>query len=68
MSISPKVIRMTNSANQEVRVQALRNGGITVSVYGVGGDTAQSGNQKQLTVVSRKFGLTKKSVLEALQD
>ncbi|AUR82586.1 hypothetical protein NVP1152O_104 [Vibrio phage 1.152.O._10N.222.46.E1] len=68
MNISPKVIRMTNQANQSVRVQSLRNGSITVSVYGVGGDTAQSGNQKQLTAVCRKFGMTKKSVLEALQD
>ncbi|AUR87239.1 hypothetical protein HYP58_gp93 [Vibrio phage 1.097.O._10N.286.49.B3] len=67
MNISPKVIRMTNQANQSVRVQSLRNGGITVSIYGVGGDTVQSGNQKQLTVVCRKFGMTKKAVLEALK-
>lgn len=68
MNMSPKVIRMTNKNNEVVRVQVLRNFDLTLSVYGKGGDSVKAGNSKQLTVVARKFGLTNKSVLEALQD
>lgn len=68
MSISPKVIRMTNKDNESVRVQVLRNYDLTLSIYGKGGDSVQAGNSKQLTVVARKFGLTNKAVMEALED
>ena len=66
MSTQTKVIRLTNKANDNVRIQLLRSGAITVSIYGKGGDTAKKGNMKQLTVVSKKFGLTQKAVLSAL--
>ena len=66
MNFQPKVINVTNSEDQTVRVQLLSNGDITCSIYKVGGDTAKFGNMKQLKVVANKFDLREQEVLDAL--